>query len=112
MLASASDDGRLAALRACLHAPRPTTQGAKGSRRTPRARLRERTPRGTMRSMESPTSRVELPECVTRLLWDTDPRRVSWETHRESILGRVLVHGDWDAIRWLRAVAGDAAVRA
>jgi hypothetical protein len=63
-------------------------------------------------SMESPTGRVELPDCITRVLWDTDTRRVTWETHRESVLGRVLVYGDWDAIRWLRAVAGDDAIRA
>ncbi len=55
---------------------------------------------------------VALPECVTRLLWDTDPGSVSWEANRESLIARVLAHGDWDAIRWLRATAGDGAIRA
>jgi len=46
-----------------------------------------------------------------RVLWDTDPRSVSWEAHRESLIGRVLAHGDWDALRWLRTTAGDGAIR-
>ncbi|NOT30470.1 MAG: hypothetical protein HOP15_08490 [Planctomycetes bacterium] len=55
---------------------------------------------------------VELPESVTRLLWDTDASAVTWEAHRQSVLGRVLAHGDWDALRWLRTTAGDEAIRA
>ena len=54
----------------------------------------------------------ELPECVRRLLWDTDPDAVTWETHRDALVGRVLAHGEWDAIRWLRKTAGDEAIRA
>ena len=55
--------------------------------------------------------KIELPECVTRLLWDTDPRGVTWEAQRDVLIGRVLVHGEWDAIRWLRAAAGEVAIR-
>ncbi len=55
---------------------------------------------------------VGLPECVTRLLWDTEPGSVGLETHRDSLIGRVLAHGEWDAVRWLRASVGDEAIRA
>lgn len=55
---------------------------------------------------------VELPESVLRVLWDTDPTAVSLETHRASLIGRVLAHGEWEAIRWLRRNAGDEAIRA
>lgn len=54
---------------------------------------------------------IELPECVTRLLWDTDARSVTWETHRAFLIGRILSQGEWDAIRWLRSTAGDDALR-
>src|SRR5262245_13470456 len=57
-------------------------------------------------------SPVELPEPVTRCLWDTDLGSVRWETARDAILGRVRVHGDWDALRGLRKTAGDDAIRA
>ena len=55
---------------------------------------------------------VQLPECVQRVLWDTDPGAVTWERDREAVLGRVLVHGEWEAICWLRRTAGDEAIRA
>lgn len=54
---------------------------------------------------------LELPRSVTRLLWDTDPATVSWEGQREFLVGRVLAHGDWDALRWLRRTAGDVTLR-
>jgi uncharacterized protein DUF6922 len=55
---------------------------------------------------------LELPESVTSLLWDTDPGAVTWEAHRDFLVGRVLAHGDWNALCWLRKAAGDEAIRA
>jgi hypothetical protein len=54
---------------------------------------------------------VVLPDCVRSLLWDTDPAAVGWESSREFLIGRILAHGDWDALRWLRRTAGDDALR-
>lgn len=54
---------------------------------------------------------LELPESVMRLLWDTDPAAVTWEEHRDFLIGRVLAHGDWSAQRWLRRTAGDDVIR-
>ena len=53
---------------------------------------------------------VELPDCVRRLLWDVAD--ASWERHRDFLIERVLSQGDWEAWRWIRRRAGDAALRA
>ncbi len=54
---------------------------------------------------------MRLPRCVQQLLWDVG-EDVSWERHRDFLIERALVHGDWDAQQWVRRRAGDAAVRA
>ncbi len=53
---------------------------------------------------------MRLPPCVQRLLWDVG-QDVSWESHRDFLIERALVHGDWDAQQWVRHQAGDAAVQ-
>ena len=45
---------------------------------------------------------VGLPEMLRPLFWDCDFERLDWRRDREYIVGRVLVHGPWDAICWLR----------
>ena len=55
---------------------------------------------------------VQLPPDVRRLLYDCDPDQVRWEQHGGFLIDRILSEGGWDAIRWLRDVAGDAALRA
>ena len=52
-----------------------------------------------------------FPESVTRVLWDCDPGTLSWERHRDFLIERVLTDGSWDAIQWVRARVGDAAIR-
>jgi len=54
---------------------------------------------------------VELPERLRNLFWDCDFDTVTWEKHRAFIIRRVLDRGDWDAIQWLRAAAGDQTIR-
>jgi len=56
-------------------------------------------------------SNPQLPPSVSRLFWEYQAGAVSWQDHRDFIVERVLARGDWDAIRWVRAHAGDAVVR-
>lgn len=46
---------------------------------------------------------VELADLLRRYLWEYDPAGLSWESHRHTIIGRLLESGGWDAVRWLRA---------
>lgn len=46
------------------------------------------------------------------LLWDVRTSGVSWDSHREFIIGRILARGDIEHIRMLREFAGDEALRA
>jgi hypothetical protein len=55
---------------------------------------------------------ARLPVRLHRLWWDQDAARLRWERDRDLIVGRILAAGDWEAIRWLRARWGDAALRA
>ena len=41
---------------------------------------------------------VRLPEMLRPLFWDCDFDRLDWRREREFVVGRVLVHGPWDAI--------------
>ena len=54
---------------------------------------------------------VRLPEMLRPLFWDCDFDRLDWRRDREFVVGRVLVHGPWDAICWLRGEVGDEGVR-
>lgn len=56
-------------------------------------------------------STARIPACVGMLFWEYDDGAVSWEHHRDFIIERVLARGDWEAVRWVRAQAGDAALR-
>ena len=58
--------------------------------------------------MDGPNS---LPAQLERFFWDCAPGSVSWDSHRDFIVERVLARGDWDAIRWLRTALGDDALR-
>ncbi len=54
----------------------------------------------------------DLPESISGLFWDHSPGSISWEKDREYVIDRVLSHGTWDAIQWVRREAGDEAVKA
>jgi uncharacterized protein DUF6922 len=53
----------------------------------------------------------KLPERLRPLFWDYRFGILRWETDREIVISRVLAHGDWDAIRWLRRRAGETALK-
>ena len=52
-----------------------------------------------------------LPPVLGALFWDCDFSQLDWQTHRDFIVRRVLVEGDWDAVCWLRRELGDTALR-
>ncbi|HEY0513183.1 MAG TPA: hypothetical protein VGH73_14845 [Thermoanaerobaculia bacterium] len=53
-----------------------------------------------------------LPAPVKALFWDVSSRSLRWDRDRELITGRVLASGPWNTVQWLRARAGDEAIRA
>jgi hypothetical protein len=55
----------------------------------------------------NPKSSAVLPPEVRSLLWDCDPAAVSWPSNQDFLSRRVLAHGGWDALKWIRARAGD-----
>lgn len=67
---------------------------------------------GTMQPGASQSaSSSKLPIILRGLFWDYDFEVLTWEDDRELIISRVLTSGTWDAITWLRARAGDRALR-
>jgi hypothetical protein len=56
-------------------------------------------------------SSVKLPCLLRMLFWDYDFESLAWPRDRELIIGRVLTYGNWDAVTWLRSIAGDHALR-
>jgi hypothetical protein len=52
-----------------------------------------------------------LPVSVKKLFWDTNPRALRLDRHREAIIGRVLAVGTWADVVWLRRQIGDSAIR-
>ena len=63
-----------------------------------------------MSSDEFSPNHSELPKDVTQLFWNQNPRDVSWDLHRDWVIGRVLSAGPWSAIVWLRRQLGDRAL--
>ena len=56
-------------------------------------------------------SPAKLPCLLRRFFWDYDIESLAWPRDRELIIGRVLTYVNWDAVTWLRSVAGDQALR-
>jgi len=52
-----------------------------------------------------------MPELLRQLFWDCDYAQITWAGHRDFVVTRVLAHGNWEAIRWLRETVGDGALR-
>jgi hypothetical protein len=45
---------------------------------------------------------TELPQAVTRLLWDVDWERFDLDRDRALVFERVMTRGTWEAMKWLR----------
>jgi hypothetical protein len=56
-------------------------------------------------------SPAQLPRLLRMFFWDCDFDALSWERDCDFITGRILTHGTWKAVIWLRSVAGDQALR-
>lgn len=52
-----------------------------------------------------------LPRRIEPFFWDCDLDRLRWEEHRDFITKRILLHGNWDSIRWLRSRTGEDAIK-
>lgn len=44
-----------------------------------------------------------LPEELRPIFWDYNFRRMRWDEDRDLIISRILSHGDWQALKWLRS---------
>jgi len=53
----------------------------------------------------------DIPAEVRRLFWDVRPETVDVERHRKWLIRRVLDWGDVPALKWLRQVYGDDALK-
>lgn len=49
---------------------------------------------------------------MTRLFWDVNPDGVDLQLHRDYVMERVMVRGNWEAMRWLLATYDAPALRA
>jgi hypothetical protein len=56
----------------------------------------------------TPTS---LPRNLRAFFWDYRFDQLSWEVDRELVIRRLLTHGSWEAITWLRRKIGDGDLR-
>jgi hypothetical protein len=54
---------------------------------------------------------VKLPPELADLFWEYDFSSLSWSDHRDFLALRILSHGCWEQIRWLRDVMPDDALR-
>ena len=52
-----------------------------------------------------------LPAELKPLFWDHDFHRLRWEKDRDLIISRILSHGDWQALKWLRSRVDSASLR-
>jgi hypothetical protein len=48
---------------------------------------------------------------LRRLYWDHDFEKVSDIDHRDFVVGRILIEGDWNSVQWLRNRIGDEQLR-
>jgi hypothetical protein len=46
---------------------------------------------------------LEIPEFISRLLWDVDASRIDLARDASLIFERVMSRGSWEAMKWLRA---------
>ena len=61
-------------------------------------------------------TRMQIPEplfeSIARVFWDVDPGALDFDAHRDFIIGRVLMEGDWNAVQALRKHVSDAELAA
>jgi Family of unknown function (DUF6922) len=58
-----------------------------------------------------PSDPLSLPEMMRPFFWDCDFSRISWQEDRDFIISRILSHGTWEAVQWVRGTVGDKFLR-
>jgi hypothetical protein len=54
---------------------------------------------------------IPLPASLRPFFWDISFESLSWDSHRDFIIRRLLRSGDWDTLHWLRGQLGEEALR-
>jgi hypothetical protein len=63
-------------------------------------------------SMQTKGKKVTpLPQSFRAFFWDYRFDQLTWEGNRELVIHRLLIHGSWEAITWLRRKIGDSELR-
>ncbi len=52
-----------------------------------------------------------LPGELKPVFWDYDFKQLRWEKDRDLIMSRILSHGDWQALEWLRSRVDSVSLR-
>jgi len=52
-----------------------------------------------------------LPQSFRVFFWDYHFDQLTWEGDRELVMRRLLTHGSWEAVTWLRRKIGDSELR-
>lgn len=52
-----------------------------------------------------------LPQSFQAFFWDYRFDQLTWEGDRELVIRRLLTHGSWESISWLRRKIGDSELR-
>ena len=52
-----------------------------------------------------------LPEHLHELFWEYDISEIDWTEHQDFISRRILSHGRWEQLLWLREQVGDPQIR-
>lgn len=54
----------------------------------------------------------EIPDAILACVWFADPDQLDWEKQQELVIAAVLNRGQWEAVRWVHRVYGEAAMKA
>jgi len=65
-----------------------------------------------MKTVNSNIRPAGLPSFLKPFFWDTAFSRLTWKSHKDFIIQRILAKGDWRTVKWLRQRLGDEALRA
>ncbi|NJM41729.1 MAG: hypothetical protein HC853_13700 [Anaerolineae bacterium] len=52
-----------------------------------------------------------LPRQLKPLFWEYDFRKLAWPKSKHTVIAKVLSHGTWEDIRWLRTQVSDDELR-
>lgn len=56
-------------------------------------------------------SNEKIPARMREFFWDAPFERLTWDCHRDFIVGRLLRDGSWESIQWLRRKMSDGEIK-